>query len=317
MKHFFKAKHFFRTMIAAAALAAASVAPGMAQTSRIIVVSHGQASDPFWSVVKNGVAKAAADLKVAVDYRAPETFDMVAMSQLIDAAVNQKPAGLVVSIPDASALGPSIQKAVAAGIPVISMNSGSDVSKKLGALLHVGQDEFDAGKAAGEKLAGMGGKVGICVNHEVGNVALDLRCKGFQEGFKGKVTVVPVSNDPSEVRAKVKAALADASIDTVMALGASLNGEPSLEAVKEVGRTGRVRVASFDLSPSFLKAVAAGEAAFAIDQQQFLQGYLPVAFLALNAESGLIPGGNVPSGPNLVTKEKAAQVVELSAKGIR
>jgi simple sugar transport system substrate-binding protein len=241
----------------------------------------------------------------------------VAMSQLIDAAVNQKPAGLVVSIPDASALGPSIQKAVAAGIPVISMNSGSDVSKKLGALLHVGQDEFDAGKAAGEKLAGMGGKVGVCVNHEVGNVALDLRCKGFAEGFKGKVTVVPVSNDPSEIRAKVKAALGDASVDTVMALGASLAGEPTVAAVKEVGKTGTVRVASFDLSANFLKAVAAGEAAFAIDQQQFLQGYLPVAFLALSAQYGLVPGGNVPSGPNLITKEKAAQVVDLSAKGIR
>lgn len=311
-------KQFVTGLIAAAALAVASAAPAVGQqANRIIVVSHGQASDPFWSVVKNGVTKAAADLKVAVDYRAPETFDMVAMSQLIDAAVNQKPAGLVVSIPDASALGPSIQKAVAAGIPVISMNSGSDVSKKLGALLHVGQDEFDAGKAAGEKLAGMGGKVGICVNQEVGNVSLDLRCKGFAEGFKGKVTVIPVGNDPSEIRAKVKAALADPSIDSVMSLNASLAGEAAVAAVKDVGRTGAVRVASFDLSANFLKAVAAGEAAFAIDQQQFLQGYLPVAFLALNAEYGLVPGGNVPSGPNLITKEKAGQVVELSAKGIR
>lgn len=311
-------KQFVTGLIAAAALAVASAAPAVGQqANRIIVVSHGQASDPFWSVVKNGVTKAAADLKVAVDYRAPETFDMVAMSQLIDAAVNQKPAGLVVSIPDASALGPSIQKAVAAGIPVISMNSGSDVSKKLGALLHVGQDEFDAGKAAGEKLAGMGGKVGICVNQEVGNVSLDLRCKGFAEGFKGKVTVIPVGNDPSEIRAKVKAALADPGIDSVMSLNASLAGEAAVAAVKDVGRTGAVRVASFDLSANFLKAVAAGEAAFAIDQQQFLQGYLPVAFLALNAEYGLVPGGNVPSGPNLITKEKAGQVVELSAKGIR
>lgn len=311
-------KQFVTGLIAAAALAVASAAPAVGQqANRIIVVSHGQASDPFWSVVKNGVTKAAADLKVAVDYRAPETFDMVAMSQLIDAAVNQKPAGLVVSIPDASALGPSIQKAVAAGIPVISMNSGSDVSKKLGALLHVGQDEFDAGKAAGEKLAGMGGKVGICVNQEVGNVSLDLRCKGFAEGFKGKVTVIPVGNDPSEIRAKVKAALADPGIDSVMSLNASLAGEAAVAAVKDIGRAGAVRVASFDLSANFLKAVAAGEAAFAIDQQQFLQGYLPVAFLALNAEYGLVPGGNVPSGPNLITKEKAGQVVELSAKGIR
>ena len=311
-------KAFVTGLAAAAALTLATAAPISAQqNSRIIVVSHGQANDPFWSVVKNGVAAAGQDMKVQVDYRAPETFDMVAMGQLIDAAVNQRPAGLIVSIPDASALGPAIKKAVAAGIPVISMNSGSDVSKSLGALLHVGQDEFDAGKAAGAKLKEMGGKAGLCVNHEVGNVALDLRCKGFTEGFGGKVTVVPVSNDPSEIRSKVKAALAsDASVDTIMALGASLGGEPVLAAVKEAGKT-TVRVATFDLSANFLKSIAAGEAAFGIDQQQYLQGYLPVTFLALNAKYGLIPGGNVPSGPNLITKEKAAQVVDLSAKGIR
>lgn len=282
----------------------------------IIVVSHGQANDPFWSVVKNGVDKAAEHTGANVEYRAPETFDMVAMSQLIDAAVNQEPDGIVVSIPDGDALGPSIAKAVAAGIPVISMNSGSDVAKDLGALLHVGQDEYDAGQAAGEKLASMGGTNGICVNHEVGNVALDLRCAGFEAGFGGAVTVVPTSNDPSEIKSKVVAALAsDESIDTVMALGASLAGEPSAEAAKESGR--EVNVASFDLSANFLQMVADGDAAFAIDQQQYLQGYLPVVFLANNAEYGLIPGGNVPSGPNLITADKAAQVVELSAQGIR
>lgn len=300
----------------ATAVALAFAAPAFAQN--IIVVSHGQANDPFWSVVKNGVDKAAKDSGATVDYRAPETFDMVAMSQLIDAAVNQEPDGLVVSIPDADALAPSIERAVAAGIPVISMNSGSDVSKSLGALLHVGQDEFDAGKAAGEKLASMGGKVGICVNQEVGNVSLDQRCAGFSEGFGGKVDVIPTQNDPAEVEAKVKAALeSNPDIDTIMGLGASLVGEPSIAAVEAVGRTGEVNVATFDLSAGFLEAVADGRAAFGIDQQQFLQGYLPVIFLALNAEYGLIPGGNVPSGPNLITKEKAAQVVELSAKGIR
>ena len=289
-----------------------------AQETRIIVVSHGQANDPFWSVVKNGVVAGAKDAGVQVDYRAPETFDMVAMSQLIDAAVNQKPAGLIVSIPDASALGPSIKKAVAGGIPVISMNSGSDVSKSLGALLHVGQDEFPAGKAAGEKLKELGGKVALCVNQEVGNVALDDRCKGFTEGFGGKVTVLPVSNDPTDVLAKVKAALgSNPDVDTILALGAGTAGEPSLAAVKEVGKTGKIHVGTFDMSPGFLKAVAAGEAAFAIDQQQFLQGYLPVIFLANYAKYGLIPGGSVASGPNLITKEKAAQVVELSGKGIR
>ncbi len=107
---------------------------------RFVVVTHGQASDPFWSVAANGVDAAAEDMGVTVEYQAPETFDMVAMSDLIDAAVASQPDGLVVSIPDADALGPSIQAAVDAGIPVISMNSGSDVFEDLGVLVHVGPD---------------------------------------------------------------------------------------------------------------------------------------------------------------------------------
>ncbi|TCU31285.1 sugar ABC transporter substrate-binding protein [Rhizobium azibense] len=314
-------KSGLKSLLAGAAVAAAlmcTTAIANAADTRIVAVTHGQANDPFWSVVKNGVGAAAKDMGASVDYRAPETFDMVSMGQLIDAAVNQKPDGLIISIPDASALGPSIKKAVAAGIPVISINSGSDVSKELGALLHVGQDEYTAGKAAGAKLQELGGKEGLCVNQEVGNVALDLRCKGFADGFGGKVTVLPVSNDPADVRAKVKAALSsNSAVDTVMALGAGTAGEPSLAAVEDVGMAGKIKVATFDLSADFLKAVADGKAAFAIDQQQFLQGYLPVVFLANYAKYGLMPGGNVPSGPNLITKDKAAQVVDLSAKGIR
>ncbi len=308
----------FAKKLAAAIAVSATAFSASAFASDIVVVAHGQANDPFWSVVKNGVETAAKHTGAKVDYRAPETFDMVAMSQMIDAAVNQEPDGLVVSIPDGDALAPSIERAVAAGIPVISINSGSDVSKSLGALLHVGQDESDAGEAAGKKLAAMGGKKGICVNQEVGNVSLDLRCEGFARGFGGKVTVLPTTTDPSEIESKVRAAIdADPSIDTVLTLSASLAGEPAVAAVKAAGKVGSVKVASFDLSAGFLEAIKAGEAAFAIDQQQFLQGYLSVNFLALHADYGLMPGGNVPSGPNLITADKAGQVVELSAKGIR
>ncbi|MCO6364518.1 MULTISPECIES: sugar ABC transporter substrate-binding protein [Paracoccus] len=303
------------TASAAVAALLALAAPAMAQN--IIVVAHGQANDPFWSVVKNGAAKAGEHTGATVDFRSPEVFDMVAMGQLIDAAVNQQPDGLVVSIPDADALGPSIQRAVEAGIPVISMNSGSDVAADLGALLHVGQSEYDAGVAAGQRLAEMGGTKGICVNQEVGNVSLDQRCDGFAEGFGHPVTVVPTANDPTEVQSKVRAALeSDPEVDTVLGLGASLVGEPAVAAAEALGRDD-VMIASFDLSAGFLQAVADGKAAFAIDQQQFLQGYLPVAFLALNAQYGLMPGGDVPSGPNLVTQDSAAQVIELSAQGIR
>src|SRR2546426_2387072 len=145
---------------------------------KFYVITHGQASDPFWSVVKKGVDQGAKDMGVQVVYEAPSTFDMVAMSHLIDSAVAAHPDGLVVSIPDAAALGNSIKAAVAAGIPVISINSGSDVAKSLGILVHIGQTEEVAGMRGGEKMGAAGVKHALCVNQEVGNAALELRCKG-------------------------------------------------------------------------------------------------------------------------------------------
>ncbi len=146
---------------------------------KFYVITHGQASDPFWSVVKKGVDQAAKDMGVQVVYEAPPTFDMVAMSHLIDSAVAAHPAGLVVSIPDPNALSASIKAAVAAGIPVISINSGADVAKSLGVLVHVGQTEYQAGLGGGQKMAAAGVKHALCVNQEDGNAALEQRCPGF------------------------------------------------------------------------------------------------------------------------------------------
>ena len=172
---------------------------------RIAVVTHGQASDPFWSVVKNGVDQAATDMGVEVDYSAPETFDMVKMSQLIDAAVASEPDGLAVSVPDADALQESIQQANEAGIPMVTLNSGVDDYEELGALTHVGQTEFIAGEGAGERLANEGVDNALCINQEVGNVALDDRCAGFEEGLGGQVEVVAVSlTNPTEAQAKIE-----------------------------------------------------------------------------------------------------------------
>lgn len=284
----------------------------------IIMITHGQASDPFWAIVKKGADEAAHDTGVVLSYRAPDTFDMVAMAQLISAAANQRPDGIIVSIPDADALGGAIKAAVAQGIPVISINSGAQASKELGARLHVGQDEYSAGVAAGERLAQLGGHHGLCVNHEVGNAGLDQRCNGFAKGFGGKTSVLPTTVDPADTVAKVRAALqSDPSIDVILTLSASITGGATVDALKQSGLTGKVKVVSFDLAAPFLHSVADGSAAFALDQQPYLQGYLPVAILALNAKYGLMPSSSIQSGPNLVTRDDAARVVDLSSRGIR
>lgn len=295
---------------------------GSRKDINIAVVTHGQGSDPFWSVVKNGVDAAGKDIGVSVTYDAPPTFDMVAMSRLIDAQVAKKPDGLIVSIPDASALGKSIKAAVAAGIPVVSINSGSDVYKSLGVQVHVGQTEYEAGLGGGEKMGAAGVTNALCVNQEVGNVALDLRCKGFTDGLAktgGKVKVLAVDlKDATGSQQKIGAAFSSATYDGILTLGPT-GSAPAIKALQAANQLGKVKLATFDLSPEVLQNIRDGNMLYAIDQQQFLQGYLPIVFLALFKQFLLLPGGGgvILTGPSFVVKATAAQVIDLSKKGIR
>lgn len=293
-----------------------------ARPYRIVVVTHGQASDPFWSVVVNGVNQAATDMRVEVQYQAPATFDMIAMSQLIDAAVASDPDGLVVSIPDADALGDSIRAAVAAGIPVISINSGSDVAQDLGVLAHIGQTEYEAGYGGGQRMAAAGATNAVCVNQEVGNVSLDLRCQGFTDAMAeagGTVTVLAVDlADPTGSENRILATLtADSSIDAIFTLGPT-GASPALNALTSSGQLGEILLATFDLSPDVLAAVRDGDMLFAIDQQQYTQGYLAIVYMTLFLENLNTPGSFVvQTGPGFVTADTAAQVIDLSAAGTR
>jgi simple sugar transport system substrate-binding protein len=272
--------------------------------------------------VQNGVTQAGTDMRVDVQYQAPGTFDMVAMAQLIDAAVATGPDGLIVSIPDADALGAPITAAVEAGIPVISMNSGSDVAQDLGVMIHVGQTEYEAGLGGGERMAEAGVTTAICVNQEVGNVALDLRCQGFTDAITaagGTVEIVAVDlGDPTASQQTITAAIeANPDINGVLTLGPT-GAAPALAALTELDLLGTINLATFDLSPEVLEAVEAGNMLFAIDQQQYIQGYLPVVLLTLFATNlNTVANDVLMTGPGFVTAETAGRVIELSAAGTR
>lgn len=288
---------------------------------RFVVVSHGQASDPFWSVAANGVSAAADDMGVTVEYQSPGTFDMIEMSNIIDAAVASQPDGLVVTIPDADALGDSIRAAVAAGIPVISMNSGSDVFADLGVLVHVGQTEYAAGLLAGQQFAAAGVGSAICINQEVGNAALDARCQGFEDGLGVDVAVIPVVlADPTGAQETVSGALQANPVDGILTLGPT-GALPTLAALTENGMLGTIKFATFDMSPEVLAAIGNGEMEFAIDQAQYLQGYLPIVLLTQYMETGALPLGSVDrvilTGPQFVTADNAADVISYSEQGLR
>ncbi len=289
---------------------------------KFYVITHGQASDPFWSVVKKGVDQAAHDMGVQAIYESPATFDMVAMSHLIDSAVAAHPDGLVVSIPDANALSPSIKAAVAAGVPVISINSGSDVAKSLGVLVHVGQTEYQAGLAGGQKMAAAGVKHALCVNQEVGNAALEQRCKGFTDGMKqggGTVKEIGVTiTNPTQTQQSIEAAIQhDSTIDGVMALGPT-GATPALKALQDLNKTGQIKLATFDLSSDVLTAIKSNQILFAIDQQQYEQGYLPIVLLTLyKTNLNTIANDVLQTGPGFVDASNVSKIIQLTAQGTR
>ena len=305
-------------VVGSATASAEQEAAGGAGRVSIWVVTHGQASSAFWTIVRNGVDAASRQTAVQVTYRSPDVYDVGTMAELIDDAVAAHPDGLVVSIPSEELTAP-IRRAVRAGIPVVSINSGSDVSRRIGTLAHIGQPEETAGFKAGKRLVAAGaGKGGaLCINQEVGNVGLDRRCAGFARAIRaagGSPRVVAVdTKDLEETRRRVAEASSEPGVDAVLALN-NTGGEIAADVVPR-----DVLIGTFDFTPTVLRAIRSGRIEFAVDQQPYLQGYLPIVFLAERARHGLFPaqGEVVPTGPNFITAGNAAQAERLSLQGIR
>ena len=291
-------------------------------TARIVFVTHGQASDPFWTVVKKGYRDAEKQTGAAVSYRAPDSFSLERMKRMLEVAIADHPDGLVVSLPDAKALAPTIKKAVKAGIPTITINSGSDQFKSLGVLAHIGQPDYDAGLESGERLARAGVRHTLCVNQESENQGLDERCRGVRDALNkvgGDVRALAVPlQDPAASQRAMAAAITSGPVDGILTLGPGGAG-PAMAAVNASGMAGKITLATFDLSPEVLAAVRDGKILFAVDQQPYLQGFLPVVLLAELKSHKLFPGRGrlIPTGPEFVTRANAADVIALSEEGIR
>jgi len=280
------------------------------------VITHASAGDEFWDRVQSGARQAGSDYGVTVQYSSSP--DPGQQSLLVDQAVASHVDGLVVSLANPDGLETSVRAAVAAGIPVVTINSGLDVWKKFGAITHIGQSESIAGKAAGERLKAEGATNAICVIHEAGNVGLEQRCAAAAQGMGGRMRNVQVDvTNPTAVASTIKASLQhDPTIDAVL----TLQGAVAVQAVQAAREAhSQATIATFDLSTDVLKDIIAGRISFAIDQQPYVQGYLGITALYLHAINGNDIGGGEPiySGPSFVTKDNAQQVLQYAARGTR
>ncbi len=281
------------------------------------MITHSD-DGPFWSVVKRGFDAACEDVGVSCVWLAGNN-DPGKMVTDIQTAIGEGSNGIAASLPSPDQLVGPLQEAVAAGIPVYTINSGVNDYQNIGATTHVGQTEVIAGNGAGERFNEAGATKIFCGRQEESNVALEERCNGLAETFSGEVISEFAGLDADQTAQinGIKAVLeANPDIDGFMGTGPVI-AMSGLTAAQELGR--ELTVGGFDITPELIDAIEAGDVAFTVDQQQYLQGYLPVILLYLEVTNLNTAGGGLPilTGPGFVTTDNAADVKALVAEGTR
>lgn len=288
-----------------------------ASTARIKValITHAAAGDTFWDIVRKGAEEAAAKDNVELLYTSdPEAGRQ---AQLVQQAIDQKVDGIAVTLAKPDALKDVLKKASDAGIPIVSLNAGENVSAQLGAFTHFGSNEKLAGEAVGTRLAAEGYKHPVCVIQEQGHVGLEARCAGVKAKVPGTEILYVDGKDMTSVQSTATAKLqATKDADVIIGLGAPFT-LTLLKSVTDAGSS--AKVASFDLNADLAQKIVDGAVLFTVDQQPWLQGYGAIDAIWQNKRGGFKVGGGQPvlTGPAIVDKSNAADVLKFAQQGIR
>lgn len=288
-----------------------------AEGERYVLVSHAPDSDSWWNTIKNSIALAGEQMGVEVEYRNPPTGDLADMARIIEQAAASGPNGIITTLADYDVLSGPIMEAVDSGVDVIIMNSGTpEQARELGALMYVGQPEYDAGLAAGMRAKSDGVGSFLCVNHAIQQPIVGERCRGFADGLGVELgdSMLDSGTDPSEIKNRVLAYLsANPETDAILTLGPT-SADPTILALEENGMAGDIYFGTFDLGDEIVKGIKSGVIQWGIDQQPFLQGYLPVVILTNYHRYGVLPGNNINSGPGFVTADALEKVEEFAGE---
>jgi simple sugar transport system substrate-binding protein len=302
------------------------------------VITHGD-NGSFWSVVYKGAKNAAADYGCHLSevygsqqQGQAEPDDQAENAQITN-AINQHVDGLVVSDHDPSLMNPTLVKAAKAGIPVVLTNAGCDNTDiaASNALTCVGQPEVLAGQSSGQRFKQLGATNVLCVIHQSGQNLLD-RCNGIAQGL-GVGSTCKSGSAPSKGPACTQLTLStpNAASNPQQAVGqvtSYLQAHPGINAVMTLNNAiatavvnthpNNVKIATFDPNPEVFNDINNGSLSFVVDQQQYLQGYLPIIILYLykKHEGNTVGGGtSVPTGPLLVDKTNVSKVKAAIAAG--
>ncbi|MEM7224922.1 MAG: substrate-binding domain-containing protein [Pseudomonadota bacterium] len=311
---------------APATLAAGAADPCAGRERYSIHYATHAFEQPFFPILEAGAKQGASD--ACLDYTWTQDVDFSVSSTIdrIEQAIAARPDMLVVSLVDSAAMAPTIEKALDAGIPVISINvpDPKPRGERLPYLIYIGPDEYEGGvEAARLILAERTPARAVCLDSLPDHKGTDDRCRGLAETLKAagvETDLLDVGGGPAQTEAAFSAYLeahpeTDAFVTTT--------GDPKSFGVvapmlvRQGLGGGKAALVTFDLTPEVTRSIKAGDTLAAIDQQPYLQGYLAAILARQYLEAGLMPGRDILTGPGVVNAGNVDQVVEATKAGRR
>ena len=233
---------------------------------------------PYWKTAADGFAAAGAEYGVSVDTRGPAGLNPQAEVDEFKAMVARKPAGILVSVANAQLMTPEIDAAIAAGIPVITMDSDAPTSKRL---YFIGTNNLEAGRLGGMRMAArLNGKGNVVFFTNPGQPNLDERLKGYKDAFDSYpgikvVEIFDIKADPGSALDQAGVYLARtgaAKIDGFICLD-SRSGSNVAEAFKRRNVTDRLLI-TMDTDIDTLQLVGDGTIDSTISQKPYTMAFL-------------------------------------------
>ncbi len=271
----------------------------------------------YWGATKVGMKDAAEELGVQQEFQGPSDQNPANQSDTMDQIIAQKPAGILIAPGSPDVLTPIIDKAIAAGIPVICIDTDAPKAKRIA---YFGTDNYNAGRKGAEILARLlEGKGDVAISSRPGQWNLDERVRGYKEYFAEKasgVNVVQVIDDETkqEVGEKQSASVLTSHPDLAGFAGVNaVSGLGIASAVRSQGKIGKVKVVAMDGDTGILSLIEEGIVDASIAQRQYWMSYIGLMYLyGLNHGFFAKPGEGAKLGLPEVPGEIDTTVVEVN-----
>jgi ribose transport system substrate-binding protein len=232
---------------------------------------------PYWKTVNEGFAKAGDEYHVTTLLRGPDTYDAQAEADEFKKAVAAKPAGILVSVVDASLLGPEINSAIESGIPVITLDSDAPHSERL---FFIGTNNLEAGRLGGQRVVEkLKGKGNVVVFTSPGQPNLDERLKGYKDAFADQpgIKIAEIFDIKGDANAAFDRAEIDVQktgaekIDAFICLESG-SGKAVAEVLRRHNASDRLLI-GMDVDPATLQLIQEGRIDSTIAQKPYTMGY--------------------------------------------